>query len=291
MTSDWRDDLEKDPRLVELRKLMWKKWRSLGKNSGFVVATIRLKSRLGKAYEKDPKSVKAFFRTYSFPTGSRVLEIGRRIEKIGSKSIQDALEQYVKYVARFGVMMYIRKKKPHFRTVAIPPYGSQFHVELSQGQLRPVRKDSGGSYINHFEDEKVQMPEVLHDFVQAGTTKFVRIDDKDGSSVLTQLEAFAYHREGLTFMIHDAEQPYIICLVGEDADSDMWKKAAKVSHALRREYYGEKAGRPGDARHALRVAAQLRKPGASKSKSMSVGTYKNEESSRSAFSRMKSKLT
>ncbi len=283
MASDWRKNLENDPRIVELRKLMWNKWRKLGKNPGVVFETLRLKSRLEKAYEKDPKAVKAFFVRYSFPTGSRILEIRRYIRKIGHKSIRDALQQYVKYVARFGVMMYIRKKKSHFRTAAIPPFGSQFHVALSRGQLRPVRPTPSGPYI---EDEKVEMPDALNGFVQA-----VRIDDEDGSSVLTQLEAFAYHREGLTFMIHDAEQPYIICLVGEDADSDMWKKAAKVSHALRRECYGEKAGRPGDIPHALRVAAQLRKSGASKSKSMSVGKYKNEESSQSAFSRMKAKLT
>jgi hypothetical protein len=291
VTTDWREDLEEDPRTVELRKLMWNKWRKLGKTPGLVFETLRLKSRLEKAYEKDPETVTAFFRRYSLPGGSRIREIRSHIRKIGHKSIRDVLERYVKYVARFGVMMYIRKKKPRFRTAAIPPFGATFHVALSRGYLQPVRYTTSRPRMNDFGDEKVQMPEALDDFVRAGTTKFVRIDDHDGSSVLNQLEAFAYHREGLTFMIHEAEQPYIICLVGEDADSKMWKKAAKVSHALRRECYGEKAGKPGDIRHALRVAAQLRKPGASKAKSMSVGKYKNEESSQSAFSRMKAKLT
>jgi hypothetical protein len=291
VTSDWREDLEKDPRVIKLRKSIWDKWRKLGRNKGLVLETTRLKLRLEKAYEKDPKSVNVFFRRYSCPTGSRRREIRRHIASILNKGVRDVLRLYIKYVARFGVTMYTRKKKPHFRTALLPPHGSKFHVALSNGHLRPARPFRGGRYTDYFEDKEVQMPEVLERYVQTGTTKFVRIDDKDSSSVLTELEAFAYHWEGLTFILHEAEQPYIICLIGENASSDMWKSAARAVHALRRECYGEKAGRTGNLRQILKVGAQLRQTGASKAKAITVGKTKNVDTSKSAFSRLKAKLT
>ncbi len=291
MTSDWREDLEKDPRVIELQKMTRGKWKKLGKNKALVIETTRLKFRLEKAYEKDLKSVQAFFRHYSYPTGFQRREIRRHIRSIGHKSVRDVLQQYVKYVARFGVTMYMRKKKPHFRTSLLPPHGSKFHVTLSNGHLRPVRPFLGGTYVDYFEDEQVPMPEVLEKFVKDGPTKFVRIDDKDGSSVLTELESFAYNWEGLTFILHEAEQPYIICLIGENASSDIWKSAAPAVHALRRESYGEKAGKTGDIRQIIKVGAQLRKSGPSKAKAITVGKTENIGSSKSAFSRMKAKLT
>jgi hypothetical protein len=291
MNNDWRTELEQHPKVLEAWKLTGPKWRKLGVNKDFIQETSRLKYRLEKAFGTDPKSVRGFFRSYSLPTGSRIGKINKYIEDIANGDVRDVLQLYVRYVARFGVTMYLRKKRPHFRTKGQLPFGSRFHVSLSKGHLRPIGPFSGGPFVDYFEDETVQMPDAVSNFLKTASAKFVRIDDEDGSSVLTELEAFAYNWEGLTFILHKAEQPYIICLIGENADSKMWKSATRAVHALRRECYGEKAGKPADIRQLIKVSAQLRRAGSSKEKAINVGKTKNELSSQSSFTRMKGKLT
>ena len=86
--------------------------------------------------------------------------------------------------------------------------------------------------------------EKLEKLIEVGKAKFVQIDDKDGSSVLTELEAFAYDADSLTFICHRAEQPYIICLVGEKVSSQLWREAAPAIHSLQRKYFGREGGGP-----------------------------------------------
>jgi hypothetical protein len=113
-----------------------------------------------------------------------------------------------------------------------------------------------------------------------------------GSSVLTEIEAFAYHAEGLTFILHSAEQPYMVCLIGEKTSSETWRTAERTLHALQRQYYGRvNAGKPPDRKQILKVATALRKPGPSKEKAINLGKTDNPWTSQSAFSHLKNKLT
>lgn len=110
--------------------------------------------------------------------------------------------------------------------------------------------------------------------------------------MLTEIESFAYHAEGLTFVLHHAEQPYIICLIGEKADSKIWRAAGSAVRGLQRGYYGRvNAGRPADIRQILKISAALRDPGLSKAKAIEVGKTENPWTSQSIFSSQKRKLT
>jgi hypothetical protein len=101
-TSDWREELQKHPKVVELRRLLWKKWRVLGRDKEFLRETSKLRHRLERAFEIDQESVDHFFRSYSCPTGKRLRKILRYISAIDEKWVRNVLRRYVKYVARFG---------------------------------------------------------------------------------------------------------------------------------------------------------------------------------------------
>jgi len=93
----------------------------------------------------------------------------------------------------------------------------------------------------------LEMPLPLQKQIEAGKAKFVRIDDESWSSVLTELEGFAYDARSLTFILHRAEQPYLLCLVGERVTNAQWAKAStSVSAFLRENFNRGKAGRPKD---------------------------------------------
>ena len=247
MASGWRKEIENHPKfgkqVAQLRSETWQKLRRLGVDSKFVSETIKLKIRLQDALENEPEAVRDFFRSYSFPTGSRLGKIKHTIKGIECKNVRSTLRRYVKYTARFGVQMYLRKKQPHFRVSVLPPWGAKFHVKLLQGHFQPMTSQSG-PYIYEYESEEMNILEKLEKLIEVGKAKFVQIDDKDGSSVLTELEAFAYDADSLTFICHRAEQPYIICLVGEKVSSQLWREAAPAIHSLQRKYFGREGGGP-----------------------------------------------
>jgi hypothetical protein len=283
--------LQLDEKLVELRRILWKKWRILGHDKEFVMETAKLKRRLERAFSRDKESVTRFFNRYSCPTGTRLLKLTRYINTIKEKEVRSVLWRYVKYVARFGVVLYFRKKQPHFRTTALVPWGAKFRAAIVAGHLKPVTHIEG-PYIYEFEDDDLETPTALEQLVETGKSKFVRLDDKDGSSVLTEIESFAYHADGLTFILHHAEQPYIICLIGEKVLSTTLRAAARAIRGLQREYYGRvNAGRPPDIRQIVKISAALRNAGPSKAKAIDLGKTNNAETSQAIFSHYKKKLT
>lgn len=290
MTSDWRTKLQKEPRVIELQRSMWAKWRVLARDKEFVLQTPKLKTRLERALAINAEVVKQFFRFYSLPTGKRLPKIQAYLRRIKEEEVRAALRHYIEYVARFGVMMYRRDKKPYFRTQALPSWGTKFHAKILRGHLRPVSE--AGPYIYQFEDDNVDVPAPLEKLTKTGKAKLVRIDDIDGSSVLTEVEAFAYHAEGLTFILHIAELPYIVCLIGEKTSGKTWRAAERTVHALQRQYYGRvNAGKPPDIRQILKVSAAQRKAGSSKEKAIKLGKTANTWSSQSDFSRIKRSVT
>ena len=291
MPDDWREELQQDPRAVELRSAIWGRWRILARDKEFVRWTMKLRRRLERAFASDPETVRQFFRSYSSPTGSRRLKIKAYLRGIEKEEVRVTLRSYAEYFARFRVRMYFRKKSPHFRTQLLLPWSNKFHAKILNGHLHPCT-DRGGPYIDQFETDKLEVPSPLEELIETGGAKFFRIDDKDGSSVLTEIEAFAYHAEGLTFILHRAEIPYLICLIGEKTSSKTWRAAERTLHVLQREYYSRvNAGVPADIKQILKVAAAARKSGSSKDKAITIGKTDNPWSNQSAFSRQKTKIT
>jgi hypothetical protein len=89
--------------------------------------------------------------------------------------------------------------------------------------------------------------------------------------MLSQLEQFAYFSEGITFMVHEAEHPYLLCLVGEKLSIPKWRELGKVIHQLQRKYLRrEKAGRPPDLDRLNKLYSELEQPGSLKGKAYEV---------------------
>jgi hypothetical protein len=140
---------------------------------------------------------------------------------------------------------------------------------LVGGHFEPAEGYPGGDvpYDYYYEADRMEVPPGLEKLVASGIAKFVLIEDESWSSSLSKLEYFANYPEGLTFVVHEAEQPYLLCLIGEKVSDKVWKQGSRARSALLRKYFdrGKAGRRPSIPR--LRRAIKLRtRPGSLKSK-------------------------
>lgn len=277
--ADWREQIRKDPRLKRVKRQLQIRKRLLEQDKIYVVETERLTRALEKAYKQNPKAVRLFFCQFSHPTPFQLPRIQEFIDGQKSKNLQRALKKYISYVARFSVVMILEKKKLHFRPIILPQGGSKFHVKLVSGHFEPVRPVSEESaFSDFFESESVVVSDQLRKLIESGSAKFFRIDDACGSSVLSELESVAYYPEGITFVLHKAEQPYLFCLVGEKVSDHTWRRASKAVKAFQREYFERgKAGRPPNLKELKKGFALDRSPGPLKEKAASLGPGETEK--------------
>ena len=111
------------------------------------------------------------------------------------------------------------------------------------------------------------VPSGLEKLIASGKGKFVLFEDEYSSSVLSGLEYFANYSEGLTFVVHAAEQPYLLCLIGEKVSDKVWKQASTARSELLRECFNRaKAGRPPDIPRLCRTINLRTRPGSLESK-------------------------
>jgi hypothetical protein len=291
--QDWRKELQNDPRVQELHSTSWGRLRQLGSDKEFVDETLRLKSRLEKALKDEPEIVKHFFSSFKFATGLHLGKVKRFLRTVKNKDLKQLLKRYCRYAARFRCGMYIRTKSPRFRVMVLPSKGSRFSAKISRGHLQPTAFTTPGEpFLDAFESQSLKIPAALKELERLGKGRFVHIDDQNGSSVLSELENASYDPDGLTFVVHEAEQPYILCLIGENAGNQVWRDAASTVRELQRIHFGrERAGKPVDIRQRLKVAAAMRKPGPSKVHAVTVAKTGNSGTAVTAYSKLKAKLT
>jgi hypothetical protein len=215
--KDWRRELRRHPMVIEMERRMRTRRRGLEKDPQFLLETERLQSQFENALGQYPKSLGEFFRQFSYPIGARLGRLENFFTSPDNEPLKALLKRYVKYVARFGVVFRLRKGRPHFPWELQVPWGSKFHVRLVNEHFEPATGYPGGDapYEDFFESERLEVLPVLQKHIASGKAKFVRIDDESLSSVLSKLEDFAYYAEGLTFVLHNAQQPYLLCLIGE----------------------------------------------------------------------------
>jgi hypothetical protein len=292
MVSRWRNALRRHPRLVLIRQTQRARWSELSGDAKFLIENEGLVSALEKALAKAPRRVTRFFSRYSPPAPRRRSETLAYIQSVPNKKLRKLFRRYLRYVARFGVALHIGKRKPHFKFEVLLPPGRKFHVRLSGNHLCPARKDhESDAYFDLVESDAIEALPGIEKLIKAGHCKFVRVDDREAASVFSELEEFAYFPEGFTFVAHFAEQPYLLCLVGEKATNVAWRAAGRVIHAFQREYYRqEKAGRPADVSKLKRALRLLRKQGALKDKAIDLEPTANPWSSQVYFARIRSKL-
>jgi hypothetical protein len=132
----------------------------------------------------------------------------------------------------------------------------------------------------------MHVPGQIQELIESHEAKYVRIDESSGCSVLNDIESFAYHADGVTLLLHDAERPYLYCLFGEKATKELLDRAGKAVSAFQRDHYDRgKGGRPANLVRRKTVRELLNRPGSMKEKAAQVDTTDNISSSQSFVSR------
>lgn len=288
MSHDWRQELKKHPRVRELDRRLASRAKELGKDKEFVIQEASLKTRLEHFLFERPARVRRFFQKFRAPVGPGSRETRRFVRRTRIKNLRKLLDEYLNFAARFGVVFLLESKGNCFRLKYLVPWGTKFHVKLVDEQFRPAerRVDFNECCEDYFEDDRLNVPVEVKRIIASGKGKFVLIEDTQCSSALSRLEYFANNPEGLTFVLHSAEQPYLLCLIGEKVSDMDWKMASAARSALLRKYFNRgKAGRPPNIPR-LRRAIELRtRRGSIKSK-ISVSDEKKFESEQSYISRV-----
>ncbi len=290
MAHDWRTRLQHNPRVIALDKARRLRHRELSEDPLFVQKTDTLKRKLEKAYTQDLELVTDFFREFSWPVAPKLKRLNAFLRNTRDTDLRKTLRQYARYANRFRVIFVLRKRPPHFNMVELLPSGAKFHVRIVKGQLVPCNPAYDDAPIDSsFESEKVKVPQALDRAISRRQAKFVRIDDKDGSSCLSALEYVAYFPEGITFILHNAEQPYLVCLVGEKVSVELWRKLSTTVTAMFRKNFGRgKAGRPKDLQKLRKAKQLLKRHGPLKGKAfLLAGKAQNIETNQSYISRFR----
>lgn len=266
MPHDRRTQVEQD----RLRK---RRHRELITDPMFVLGTDALMRRLERAYAQNPEVVTAFFRRFSWPNGSKLRSLNAFLRKIRNMTLRETLCQYVQHANRFRVVFVLRQHAPHFETFELLPAAAKFHIKIVEGQLTPTRRTYDEEPVeSSFESEEIEVPKQLDKAIKCGEAKFVRIDDKEGSSCLSLLEHVTYFPEGITFVLHNAEQPYVLCLIGEKVSVELWRQLSTTVTAILRKKFGRgKSGRPKDLKKLEQAKQLLKKPGPLKEKAFVLG--------------------
>jgi len=289
--------LRRDPRLVEFERSERRRRareQALNDDAAFLQCREKLQQELQTAYRYHPAAIEEFFKLYHLPSPFTLRRSREFIETFRGDDIRKVLTDYLQFANRFRVCFNFVKKPAHFELRVFPPYGWKFHVKQVKGQLRamgPVSpEDPDLSEVDYFEASDLEVPRAAGELIKQRLAKFVQIDDESGFSALNDLENFAYFENGITFVLHRADQPYLLCLFGEAVKKETLHAAGKIVSAFQREYYGRKAGRPPDVGRMKKTFEQLRKPGPMKEKAYAVQTTDKLSSSQAYISRRRNKL-
>ena len=290
MSQDWRTRLRRRPRVTALDRLQTRRHRELIADPIFVQGTDALMRQLERARGKNPDVVTDFFDRFSWPNASKLKSLNAFLRNVRDTALRKTLRQYVQHANRFRIVFTLRKHPPHFEAFELLPAAAKFHIKISKGQLTPTRP----TYFNEpvdssFEAEEIEVPQQLRKAIKCRQAKFVCIDDKEGSSCLSVLEHVAYFPEGITFVLHNAEQPYLLCLVGEKVSVELWRKLSTTVTGIFRKKFGRgKAGRPKDLSKLRKAKRLLKTPGPLKAKAfLLAGKAQNTETQQSYLSRLR----
>jgi hypothetical protein len=200
-----------------------KRRAQLENDAVFVREMEALQEGFEAAYLSKPSTVDSFLNQFRLPSAFHRAKVQRFLDT--TPSIMAALlRRYVQYSSRFNV--YFVRKRNSFEWRLMPEFGWKFRVNQSNGRLEAsahVPEDS--PLTDYFEAPNLQIPAEFQALIDKKKAKFIQIDDVSGASVLNDIENFGYHGEGITFIVHSAERPYLYCLVGEKTTKALWDKA------------------------------------------------------------------
>jgi hypothetical protein len=288
--GDRWDGLKKSPiwtTFSDLRRALRSRRKVLDEDKVYQLEKERISSRLNQQIETYPDDVREFFRRFMSPDGRRLQQIRSYIRKLKDPGLQRDLRHYVEFSFRFKVIFQPKAKAPHFKEIIIPPSGSKFHAKLVKGKLEPAGpvvndENYGIPFDEFFESDELKVPGKLQTLIDFGTAQYVLVEDKSGTSALNVLERISYDPDRITFVRHIAEQPYLLCLIGEKVSKKLFDMAGPVVTEFQREYYCRgKAGRPPDLAKRKQAIKLIRGKGPMK---MKAGILSTGESATELFS-------
>jgi hypothetical protein len=245
-----RSALADDPRVRALRRRRWAHFRALAKDDAFRDETEAVRSGLNAAYGFDPATVDAFMRQFWYPSPAAYLKARQFLDRIPGSSLRAALLHYLQYASRFGIYMVRRawRGRTKFAVRGIVPRGEKFHVRVIEDHLEPAAgMPEDEPFVEYFSNNTLPVVPELQKVISEGAARFVLIEDDSFSTVLSELEEFAYSPNEITFIVHRAERPHVLCLMGERVTQPQLRAALPAVSAILREHYKRgKAGRPRD---------------------------------------------
>jgi hypothetical protein len=260
-----RRSLADDPRVYASRTKRRLHLRALAKDDAFRDETEAVRLDLNAAYGFDPATVDAFMRQFWYPSPAVYLKARQFLERIQGSALRAALLRYLEYASRFGVYMVrrARKERTKFAIRGIAPSGEKFHVRVVEDHLEPAAgMPEDEPFVEYFSDDTLPVVPELQKAISEGDARFVQIEDDSFSTVLSELEEFAYGPDAITFIVHRAERRHLFCLMGERVTQPQLRAALPAVSSILRKYYNRgKAGRPRDRVREKKAQNLLRKAG------------------------------
>jgi hypothetical protein len=240
-----------------LRKRDWANVRSLAEERRFTDETDEIKKALKGAHAHNPEPVETFFRKFKFADPKHLKDARFFITKLKGSQLKETLNRYLDYAHRFGVFMVRSREHDKFRVFTVLPGGEKFHVRIVENKFKPVSVPKLVPLAEEFEATELPVPKALQEEIDDGNARFVQIEDNEYSSLLSELEEFAYNPGRVTFILHKGTQPFLFWLFGERIDQTAARKLLTALNALQDELdLGPRVGRPPDrAREKKRKAA------------------------------------
>jgi len=209
-----------------------------------------LERRLKEACSTDPAGLRQFFRRFSFTSSFGSESLDEYLNTVTSQDRRRLFEDYVKFANRFRVRLRLLKTAPfQLQLRAWPPFGKKFHVKIVDGHLEPVKASAfqaDSPYRDFFAAPNLVVLEEIQRLLDVKLAKFVQVEDgPPGYSLLKDLELFAYQPDGVTIILHNAEQPYLAFIFGEQMMVTLLARLGPTITEFKKKYFGRvPPGRP-----------------------------------------------
>jgi hypothetical protein len=251
----------------------------LGEDPDYLMKTQKLLMELKKAHSLSPTTVEKFFRTVSLSRRpAKVQKFLNKIDPDVDPKVRRILDDCVSYSNRYRVYFKLRTDPLEFELRAWPQDGVIFHAKVVRGCLQPPAlhfiPGDDDSLVEYFRADDLELRPRLKKLVDDGKATFLRIDEKEGFSILRQMEDIAHKDDGFAIIEHNAEQPYFIIICGPKVNK---KRLADLGTALTEfqlaHYVDSFGGRKPNMERMKRDSEADKKPISQKAKAIdAVGT-------------------
>jgi len=285
---DWRTELWRGlrKRLRDYRRKFEHPLKEqLENDQSFVLKEHDIRKDLVGAYKKNPGSVRKVLAAYRSGPHAGAEAHNRLIKSVRDPSTRRMLNRYRKFAIQFRVTFVLREIpgiEPIFKKQFWPILGRECHGKVERARLVPISDDptetlsyaellasSPPEFVRGLEPDLKE----LDDNVLRHAT-FLQVDDKTGSSILSDIEEIGYTPSGVCFVYHKSKVPYLFWLLGEEVLSEKTlKPLLKLITAFQKQYHGrQKRGRKPNVKNLRKTLNVIDKPGVLKEKASDLAT-------------------